>query len=122
MSEGEAKVAISEERRAAALADLLQLAADVSGRPPSESWPELRAFVTARAAEGFRRGDLHRLVIRAMEEALDRLPEDAQDRLLDFEGALVGDCHRDAILRLPGEPADPEAFLAYVYGKTWKSA
>ena len=68
---------------------------------------------------GWRRRDLFALARDLLTDESLSLPEESTDRLLDFEGQLIGHCAKRYVPKFPGEPDSDDEFFAYVYSKRW---
>jgi hypothetical protein len=108
------------------------LAIEFNGKAPPEQspvWEKIDNFLNALVInKGWNRKSIYELVSNVLDKEWQKgstpnnqaaLSEEAFDALTDFESAMIGFVHRDCIPRFPGEPADEQEFLDYVYSEKW---
>jgi hypothetical protein len=105
-----------------ALAETLKLFLDFEGHPPSdqkEQWRNLESFITSLAESGWTRKDIHDLVSDLGKAHASSMPEECSDALDNYMTGLLGQVAPGYMVRLPGEPSDPEEHTRFVREQKW---
>lgn len=120
--EGSARPYPRREGYDVARAEMIRLAHGFAGLAPTEReapWAAFDAFILDLANHGWKRGDIYHLLVDVEDHERLALAEESRDALYDYDTGLVGNVSHDCIVRLPGEPVDPQEFLRYVHGEAW---
>jgi len=71
------------------------------------------------AVENWNRKHIYEMFIDCIDDEDADLSSEAIAVLIEYEGAICGDCSIESVPRFPGEPEDPFAFRRYLYAGIW---
>lgn len=105
-----------------ASAEMSQLFFAFEGHPPSNQafeWERVEKYVTRLAESGWTRKEIYNLVGGIAEAHASLMPEECSDAISNYIDGLVGWVAVGYMVRLPGEPSDPDEHACFVRGREW---